>query len=372
MSRIAVFVSSLESGGGERVALSIVQALASAGHHSDLVIARNRGVLSDHPVARAHGVPLGAHSDWSVRALLGYYRANRPDLLIAVGRTAKIVAGMANRLEPSLPLVIRVSGVLERPRLSRFWMRMAGHWPERLLYRRAIAAVTPSAGMVDEIGRCFAIPAARTRVIHNPVVLRRPAAAGDGIDAGWFDRPVLVNIGRLEPQKDQRKLLAAFARSGLAGQARLLILGEGKLESTLRRHADALGIADAVTFGGFVQDVGSVLERSAGFIFSSAHDCFPSVLIEAAASGIPVASFDCPTGPREILDDGRLGRLVPQGDIDGLGQAMRDIVTGVLIAPPREAVEAHVARFDPTRIAEQWAEFVEQCLTWAAERRPAK
>lgn len=372
MSRIAVLVNSLESGGGERVALSIVRALVSAGHHSDLVISRNTGVLASHPIARQHGVALDARSDWSVNELLRYYRAAQPDLVIAVGRTAKIVAGMANQLEPSMPLVIRVSGVLKRPRLSRFWLRMAGHWPERFLYRRAIAAVTPSTPMVEEIVTCFGIARDRTQVIHNPVVLDRPPVAADGVDPGWFDRPVIVNIGRLEPQKDQASLLRAFARSGLAGDVRLLILGEGKLEASLRRLTKALGIADAVTFGGYVHDVRPALQRACGFVLSSAHDCFPSVLIEAAAAGIAVAAFDCPTGPREILDEGRLGRLVPPGDIDGLAQAMRDMVSGALAVPAREAVAAHAARFDDARIASEWVSFAEQCLRWAAERQEGR
>lgn len=362
---VAVFTPHLGSGGAERMSLFVTQALAGAGMKVDLIVTHSEGVLLDHPVARAHGVDLGGRHEWAVAPLLRYYRRERPQLILAMGRTAKFVAGMASQVEPALPFVISVRGVLERPRLTRFWPRILGHAPERWLYRRAVAAQVTLTAMSEQVARAFAIPPERIGTIPNPLTLDRPEAPFPPEHAAWFDRPVLVSAGRLEPQKDQAAMLRAFAASGLRDRARLLILGVGPLEKKLRRQAARLGIADALILGGYVPDVRPCFERSKGFVLTSFHESFGLVLLEALACRIPVASYDCPTGPEELLGGGRHGRLVPLGDEAGMAAAMRDIVDGRLTAPPPAVLAAHLERFSPDAIALQWVAFVEKCLAWA-------
>ena len=134
MARIAIFTASLESGGAERISLFVTQALAKAGHDVDLVVQRNEGALVDHAVARRHRIDLEARSAFTPTPLIRYYRERRPDLIIAMARDAKLITGLASQIEPRLPFLISVRGVLERPRLGRFWLRMLGHAPERWLY----------------------------------------------------------------------------------------------------------------------------------------------------------------------------------------------------------------------------------------------
>ena len=366
--KIAVFTPDLGSGGCERMSLFITQSLVEGGLNVDLIVSHMAGVLVDHPVARKHGVDMGGDGVWAVKPLLEYYRRERPQLIIAVGRTAKFVAGIANQIEPSLPFVISVRGVLERPRLSRFWPRaIFGHVPERWLYRRAVAAQATLQAMSDQVEHAFDVPAERVATIHNPLTIDRPESPFPPEHEGWFDRPVIVNAGRLDTQKDQAGLIRAFAGAGLKDRARLLILGVGPFEEKLRRQARQLGMEDALILAGFVPDVRPYLERSTGFALSSVHESFGLVLLEALACGLPVASYDCPTGPRELLDGGRLGRLIQPGDEAALGQAMVDMIDGRLAAPEPADVERHLERFAPAEIASQWVAFVRQCLVWLDE-----
>ena len=350
------------------MSLFVADALSAGGMKVDLIVTHPEGVLIDHPTVRAHGFDLGGGHEWAIGPLLRYYRREKPQLILAMGRTAKFVAGLASQREPSLPFVISVRGVLERPRLTRFWPRaIFGHAPERWLYRRAIAAQATLAAMSEQVARAFAILPARIGTIPNPLTLDRPETAFPPEHETWFDRPVLVSAGRLEPQKDQAAMLRAFAASGLKDRARLLILGVGPLEKRLRRQAARLGVAEALILGGYVPDVRPYYERAAGFVLTSFHESFGLVLLEALACKIPVASYDCPTGPAELLGGGRLGRLVPLGDEAAMAEAMRDMVEGRLRAPPPAELAAHLERFMASAIAAQWVAFVEQCLAWAHE-----
>ena len=221
--------------------------------------------------------------------------------------------------------------------------------------------------MASEVERNFAIPKARISVIPNPVTIDREPVPLPADHAAWFDRPVLVTAGRLEPQKDQAKLIEAFARSDLAATARLLILGVGKLEGKLKAAAARLGVGESVVFAGYTPDVRPYLEHAKGFVLSSTHESFGLVLLEAMACGLPIAAFDCPTGPRALLDHGRFGRLLTPDDVSGMANAMSDLVAGRLTAQPRQRVDQHLARYAPERIADMYASRVERWLDWAQE-----
>jgi len=167
-------------------------------------------------------------------------------------------------------------------------------------------------------------------------------------------------------QKNHAALIEAFAASGLAGRARLLILGEGPLEGHLRGQALALGVADSVVFGGFQSDVRPYMAQAKGFVLSSRYEGFALVLAEALAAGCAVASVQCPVGPREVLADGALGRLLPPDDVAAMARAMVDMVSGALAPPSAEAVAASLARFAPDVVADGYVRFVEACLAHRA------
>ena len=166
----------------------------------------------------------------------------------------------------------------------------------------------------------------RIHTIYNPVVsadLDRKAR--ESPHHPWLDDrpcPVILAIGRMRKVKDFSTLLRAFARLLVQRPARLIVLGEGRLRPTLRSLAQELGVAEQVDFPGFKENPYAFLARADLFVLSSRNEALPTVLIEAMACGCPVVSTDCPFGPREILEGGRLGPLVPVGDAEALAEAM--------------------------------------------------
>jgi glycosyltransferase involved in cell wall biosynthesis len=122
--------------------------------------------------------------------------------------------------------------------------------------------------------------------------------------------------------KGFRILLKAFSEVRTVRMCRLVILGEGPERSALTDLASSLGISDDVALPGFDENPYRWMRRAAAFVLSSYHEGFPSVLLEAMACGVPVVSTDCPSGPDEILEGGRWGRLVPVEDASAMADAM--------------------------------------------------
>src|SRR3546814_17554310 len=127
----------------------------------------------------------------------------------------------------------------------------------------------------------------------------------------------------MKPQKDFPTLLKAFALLRQEHPAKLIILGDGAGKEGLEALAETLGIRADVAFPGYVANPYAYFRHASLFVLSSAWEGLPNVLIEAMASGCPVVSTDCPTGPSEILDGGPFGRLVAVGDYDALAKAQR-------------------------------------------------
>ena len=154
--------------------------------------------------------------------------------------------------------------------------------------------------------------------------------------------PFIVSVGRLEEsQKDFTSLLHAYAQLVAGGiEERLVIVGDGASRPQLEALTKSLKLSDRVTFAGFQSNPYAWIRQARLLAFSSKMEGLPNVLLEGLAVGQVVVSTDCPTGPREILDEGRAGLLVPVGDVDGLAAAIR---SGLQDAALRQALLAHAA-----------------------------
>ncbi len=134
--------------------------------------------------------------------------------------------------------------------------------------------------------------------------------------------PIVVGLGRLELQKGFDVLIEAVACVRHDRRVRLLICGEGEERSRLGAAACAANLGDDFLMPGFVENPFALLARSQVFALSSRWEGLPNALIQAMVCGTPVVSTDCPTGPMEILDNGRWGRIVPVGDANALAHAI--------------------------------------------------
>ena len=324
---VSLFLGSLAGGGAERTMLLLAGRLAAAGHAVDLVLARAEGAFRDAVPDGVRLIDLGAPRMLAaVPRLARYLRAERPAALLATTDAANLAALLARRLSGvPLRLVIRQSEAVS-PSLAGAGRRR-DRWrlpPMRWLYPQADAVVAISSGVADDLAARVGLRRDAVTVIHNPVDVDRvralaalPAAHPWLSDGG---PPVVLGVGRLVRQKDFPTLLRAVAE--LRRPARLLILGEGPERGAVTALASGLGLSGAVDLPGFAANPFAAMARSAVFALSSRWEGFGNVLVEALACGCPVVSADCPSGPAEILGQGRWGTLVPPGDAAALAAAL--------------------------------------------------
>jgi glycosyltransferase involved in cell wall biosynthesis len=196
----------------------------------------------------------------------------------------------------------------------------------RYSYRAADAIHAVSHGVAVASAKELGFPLKRIQVVYNPVVTRQllDMSRAD-VDSFWFaddKRPVILAAGRLTKQKDFATLIRAFALAKSKANLRLVIIGEGEQRPRLERLIGEYSLQGAVLMPGFVDNPFAVMKRADLFVLSSAWEGLPNVLIQAMACGTPVVSTDCPSGPAEILENGKWGRLVPVGDAEELARAM--------------------------------------------------
>lgn len=342
---IAFFLPSVRGGGAQRVIVNLVQGITERGIPVDVVLATADGVFLDQLPPTARVVDLrGGRLIRSLAPLVRYLRRERPRVLVSSMSHANLIALWAARLAGgTTPVVVTVHNTMSQSTPDEGGL--AG-WVSlqmlRRFYPRAAGIVAVSRGAADDLTRTTGLPRERVEVIYNPVITPAVLAqAGRRPDHPWLapgQPPVILGVGRLTRQKDFATLLRAFAEVRRRRPARLIILGEGEDRPALESLARELGVEADVTLPGFHEHALGFMAASALFVLSSAWEGLPTVLIEALAAGTRVVSTDCPSGPREILQDGRLGGLVPVGDEKALAGAMLAALEGSVERPPAEAL----------------------------------
>jgi glycosyltransferase involved in cell wall biosynthesis len=184
-----------------------------------------------------------------------------------------------------------------------------------------------------------------------------------------LDAKVVIAAGRVTPQKGFDRLLPAWAEVVREHPDwELRIFGNGSSKKRLRKQIEELGIGDSARLMGFTPRLNEELAQSSLYVMSSRREGFPMVLLEAMGVGLPVVSFDCPTGPRDIVREGVDGHVVPNGD----GHALATAMSGLMADDARRkafgaaAVEG-AARYDIANIAARWEELFEEI---AATKEP--
>jgi glycosyltransferase involved in cell wall biosynthesis len=327
---VALFAPDLGGGGAERVILNLARAFDARGMTIDIVLVRAKGELLVQLPRGVRVVDLAAPSALrSIPALVRYLRSTRPRAMLSALGHANVAAILARWISRvRCTLVVSIHNTVSEAIRSKSRKTKILALAERRLYPRADACIAVSKGVQHDFARATGLPIRQLRVIYNPVVgPALHAAALVDVDHPWLLKrtgPMLIAVGRLSPQKDYPTLFRALSLVREAVDARLIILGEGPARSELEALRSELGLNSSVDLPGFAQNPYAMIALADLFVLSSRYEGLPTALIEALALGVRVVSTDCPSGPAEILADGKHGRLVPIGDHSALAKAIME------------------------------------------------
>jgi glycosyltransferase involved in cell wall biosynthesis len=361
--KIALVLHSMGGGGAERVSAALANAWSEQGHKVSLITFSGKEidkyVLADsieRIVLGLSGESIGTFDAIrsNIQRILSLRRAViqlMPDVVVGMMTGAAVSSILATR---GLKIPVIVSERVHPPcfPLGSFW-----EWLRWVTYSLADGVVMQTKDSLDWLRN--SIPLARGGVIPNPVVYPLPNSEPVLLvaDHAQVNRKLLLAVGRLDPQKGFDWLLEAFSRLAIRhADWDLVILGEGTERENLEGFINRLGLNGRVRMPGRCGNAGDWYERANLYVMSSRFEGFPNTLAEAMAHGCAAVSYDCDTGPRDIIRNEVDGLLVrPVGDVSALAEALDKLMGNDPLRKDMRirAIEVR-ERFSPERILGLW------------------
>lgn len=359
--RIVMLTTQLGGGIG-RVLNHLAHSFADQGIDVHILLSRGWGEFVDDTrrYATLHTLR-STHAWFGIPELVRHLRALKPDAIITdTPRLTHLAARSVRFVFPSPTLIAVVHSTysvkfseLPVPKQIRRLRRM------RRLYPKVDHCVAVSAGVADDLSEVLGMDRSAIDVIYNPVL----PPGGMTIDASTDPlkafrapgEPVILGMGRMCAAKDFATLIRAFDQVRRHLPSRLVLFGDGEEREHLQRLVEHLDLTECAHLPGYTPHAYEAMANADVFVLSSRWEGFGNVLVEALAAGTPVVSTDCPNGPKEILDNGRIGCLVPVGDDTALANAVMD----TLQTPPNpEELRQAARRFSSCRATSKYLQLV--------------
>lgn len=339
MIKLMVVIHSLRGGGSERVLINLLKGLKRDEFYITLVLYEG---AFDFPIPQDVEIEiLDIPATWNflklargfilkITKLSGLIRRNRPDVVFSLLSSTNVTLILAKLLSKEKCRVVISEHTHPTVNLgNEVYGRITGKFM-KYLYPKADAIVAVSEGIKRDLVSHFDIAPEKVKVIYNPVDIREiELLSREEVDHPWFMEkiPVIISVGRLTRQKGYPYLIKAFSLVKRSFECRLVIIGDGEDLGKLVEMVKGMHLENHIAFLGFKKNPFKYLIRSSLFVLSSLYEGFGNVIVEAMALGLPVISTDCPSGPSEIIQDGKNGILVPVKDEGALSGAIESILT---------------------------------------------
>lgn len=378
---IAFFLATSGHSGVDRLMGNLIREIARRDYRIDLLQVRGHGPYIEPLPSGVRCIDLvSRHVNGSLPGLICYLKKERPRALLSDKDRLNRLALLAKRIaHVNTNVTVRIGTTVTVNLLERTWSeRRLQYASIRYLYPQAHSIIVPSQGAGDDLNHIAGRVLPQLQVLPSPVVT--PDFEGlcqARVDHPWVIdriRPLILAVGELCRRKDFVTLIQAFSRLATTTNARLLILGEGRLRPLLEQMIAKFGMQNRVGLPGFFANPYPYMARADLFVLSSICEGSPVVLMEALAAGTPVVATDCPSGPREVLQNGRIGMLVPVGEPDALFRAMREALAK---RPQRALLRSAAAPFHVAAAADGYLDAIgigkpKQSIVSAGQERHGK
>lgn len=325
--KILMVIDSLGAGGAEKVALNLASALQEESYHIDII-------TIDNVVSYEVDEAISLYSLDFKKGLFDYYTNSRrlhkviDDLqsehayemiIVHLQKSTRLMRGYRHKnLVNVVHSTLSQASLSNRKGLRKYLKirRLKGIYDGQNI-------VAVSNGIAEDIKK-IGIQANSLRVIYNPVDAKELARKAQEPSACSCDNNYIVYVGRLAKSKRHDRALEAYKKSGI--KESFLIVGEGEMRESIEAKISSLGLTGRVKLCGFQSNPYAIIKKAKLLVLTSDYEGLPTVLIEALSLGVPVVSTDCPSGPREILEEFMPDALVPLDNVDALAEAVKKYI----------------------------------------------
>jgi glycosyltransferase involved in cell wall biosynthesis len=325
-NNITFLISTLSGGGAEGVCVGIANKFAESGWNVDLVVLnlKNEAYL-DRLSDKVNLVVLNTnHARFSSIPILKYIYKNKVKTILVFNYELSVVLVVLRLiLKLKIKIVSRSISTFSAKMMQFYklstWDRFVVAPLIKLFYHRVDYVINQSNGMRDDLISIYPQLNNKSIVIFNPIPAHLLEFAVKNDLSKINKENYLLCVGRLEKLKGFHHAIKAFA--GIVKKypyLRLKIVGKGSEEQQLKKIAKDLSIEDKIDFEGFKKNIIPYYLYARVTILSSLYEGYPNVLIESISMNTPVIAFNCPSGPNEIIQDGRNGYLVKNQDVEDL------------------------------------------------------
>ena len=362
---IAVFLQDFAGGGAERVAVTLANGLHRNGHNVVFVVVRNDGPFRDRIDPEISVVELKtdrtAAAPFELSRIIG---SLRPDIILSHMTHVNVAAILAGLLSgyAQRTVVVEHNQFDKNYAIQKSRAVKLAYKAVKYLYPSAGALVSVSEGVEKTLRTAAGVDHNESYVIYNPVVHENLVSAShEQPDHSWLQGsrqvPTIVSVGSLTEQKDYPNLLHALRILNDKVPVRAIILGEGEERPNLEALIRDLNLTDVVDMPGFVKNPYAYMRSADVFALPSRWEGLPTVVIEALACGARIVSTDCPSGPREILMNGKFGKLVP---VDNAMELAHGIVSALKNPVPEHQLMARANMYGMRNALESYEAVFEQ------------
>jgi glycosyltransferase involved in cell wall biosynthesis len=359
-------IPSLINGGTQQVLVQLVNRLDKNKYEILLVLFENIMDYKKELEPSINIAYLNKKNKWDIFNLIIKLRkvifSYKPDVVISLSHYANIVTALPTLFSKKEFKFIVCEHGYSPKYLPDIGLKHLRKYLMNLSYKKADKIVAVSKAIKEVLEKSFNIKSEKVEVIHNPIFLEEIRnKCQEEVEHPFFKNKnvqVIISAGRLSKEKRLDRLLKAFAllRKGQEN-VRLIILGKGRMWKELEVLASRLSISKYVDFVGFQSNPYAWISKANIFVLSSDHEGFPMALLEAMTCGTSVISTDCPSGPGEIITNGKNGILVPPANEGALAEAMLDLVSDEEKRKRfSEAAKKRVQEFGVDKIVKQYRE----------------
>ena len=324
--KIIVIIPTLNIGGAEKLTVNLINDWINKGHQIELLLLQKEGPL----LQELNNKNLIIHNLNSKNTLFSFYplykffNQNKIDIawgnmspLTSIIIFAWVLSGKKGKLfvTEHNPLTFQIT---QLSKLKEFVLRLIFS----LSYRFATGITTVSKGIKNDLLQLAHINNDKIDVIYNPVAIgKNKISKLFNLEKKIWDSSYnvkLLSVGNLKVQKNHKLLINAFAKLPKNLNAQLIIIGEGPIRKELEELINNLKLSKRISLIGHQKNPYPWYHSADLFILSSNYEGFGNVLIEALECGLPIVSTNCVSGPKEILENGKYGKLVEVNNVDDL------------------------------------------------------